>query len=400
MFRNPLLRPLCVMNIEVMRTVESVHVAAFRNSVALTLRARNASHICDLRGSNGVHRRMRRQCTVVASELAPGNEVNTPQPHTPDAARRARLSYEWRGHEIRYSVWGPVDGAPVLLVHGFGGSSGHWRRTVPALESTSELRVYAIDLLGFGASAKPSPDQVEYSLELWGEQIADFARRFADGSTGWSFVGNSIGSLACLIAAKDLGPQHIRALALMNSAGGLVSFRMDELAPWQRILLRVFNATLFNPVVGGFLFRTLRSRENLRGVLQNIYGSPDSVDDELVEIIATPAYDLGAQEVFLAVFNADAGPKPEPLLQELQWCPVLVCWGEQDTLTPLYTGMHPGARFADIHPRLSLRPIAQCGHCPFDDRPEEVNKELVPFLLNPTIIDGERPAKSLEDATV
>jgi pimeloyl-ACP methyl ester carboxylesterase len=44
-------------------------------------------------------------------------------------------------------------------------------------------RVYAIDLIGFGGSAKPTPgpvkpgEQIQYSFETWGQQIADFVGR-------------------------------------------------------------------------------------------------------------------------------------------------------------------------------------------------------------------------------
>lgn len=390
-----------------MRLVESMEVTAFRSSVAVSLRVRNIRHPSLCNAHHNGKRTPRRYrtpsaCTrehpatassplegVIAvpsdSSLSTQSNVSFTEAAS-DRARRAQLMYEWRGHEIRYTVAGPPDGAPILLVHGFGSSSGQWRRTVPALEATKELRVYAVDLLGFGASAKPAPSAVDggYRLELWSQQITDFSERFGLGKQ-WALVGNSIGSLVCLLAAHEMGPTRVRSLALMNSAGGLVSFRNSELASWQRVVLRIFNAVLFNPLVGGWLFRSLRKRDNLRDVLRRVYVCQDAVDDELVDIIATPAFDPGAQEVFLAVFNADAGPAPEPLLEELHWCPILVCWGEQDALTPLYTGMHPGITFTKYHPRLALRSIADCGHCPFDDRPEEVNRFLIPFLLDPII---------------
>ena len=49
---------------------------------------------------------------------------------------------------------GPADGEPLLLVHGFGASVGHWRKNMPAFAAKG-YRTYAIDLLGFGGSDKP-----------------------------------------------------------------------------------------------------------------------------------------------------------------------------------------------------------------------------------------------------
>ncbi len=50
---------------------------------------------------------------------------------------------------------------PLLLIHGFGASTDHWRKNIEELSNTFE--VWAIDLLGFGRSAKP---EWQYSGQL------------------------------------------------------------------------------------------------------------------------------------------------------------------------------------------------------------------------------------------
>ena len=47
----------------------------------------------------------------------------------------------------------------ILLIHGFGASTDHWRFNIPVLSTKYE--VHAMDLLGFGKS--PKPQDVEYS---------------------------------------------------------------------------------------------------------------------------------------------------------------------------------------------------------------------------------------------
>ena len=42
----------------------------------------------------------------------------------------------------------------ILLIHGFGASTDHWRFNIPVLSDKYE--VHAIDLLGFGKSPKPT----------------------------------------------------------------------------------------------------------------------------------------------------------------------------------------------------------------------------------------------------
>eukprot|EP00435_Cladocopium_sp_Y103_P056015 s1283_g18.t1 len=79
---------------------------------------------------------------------------------------------EWRGHQIR-CITAAGDGSKqiqIVLVHGFGGSIEYWRRLFPAL-SEEGYTVHAFDLLGLGLSEKP---QMEYSIELWAEQVKDF----------------------------------------------------------------------------------------------------------------------------------------------------------------------------------------------------------------------------------
>jgi pimeloyl-ACP methyl ester carboxylesterase len=96
---------------------------------------------------------------VIATTLSLGL---LPTPHNWPSATR----YKWRGHTCSF-VQAGSDGPPILLVHGFAGSSYNcWRSTVPSLAGTH--RVWSIDLLGLGASDQPA--DVEYSIALWREQ--------------------------------------------------------------------------------------------------------------------------------------------------------------------------------------------------------------------------------------
>ena len=312
--------------------------------------------------------------------------LSTTHPSRTSNIQRYHHTFTWRGYRINYLVDGAPDGDPVLLVHGFGASVNHWRNNIPSLVDTGRLRVYAIDLLGFGGSDKASPKEVQYELSLWKDLICDFIAEMDQGKPRkWSLVGNSIGSLISLMVANQLGQGHIRSLALMNCAGGLVSFRYSELNPIQRILLWLFNTILFNRFTGPALFSNFRTRENVASVLQQIYIDRTAITEELLDILCEPSLDDGACEVFLAVLNADAGPAPEPLLKELTWCPLLLVWGDKDPWTPLDRGFHKGINFTNYHPGIRLEVVENAGHCLHDERPEDVNRLMVPFLLEPQL---------------
>ena len=63
--------------------------------------------------------------------------------------------WQWRGHSVYYVQAGYAhpQRPPLLLVHGFGASTDHWRKNISGL--CEDFQVFAIDLLGFGRSAKP-----------------------------------------------------------------------------------------------------------------------------------------------------------------------------------------------------------------------------------------------------
>ena len=76
--------------------------------------------------------------------------------------------WAWRGHDCHYISAGTNnDGPIVVLVHGFGAHSYHWRYTIPMLTRRG-FRVYALCMLGYGWSTKAD---TEYCMELWGQQV-------------------------------------------------------------------------------------------------------------------------------------------------------------------------------------------------------------------------------------
>ncbi|KAK7391803.1 hypothetical protein VNO78_20225 [Psophocarpus tetragonolobus] len=112
------------------------------------------------------------------------------------------LTWQWKGqYSINYFVSSEqlhANHPPLLLVHGFGASLPHWRRNIKTL--AQNYTVYAIDLLGFGASDKPPGFQ--YTMETWSQLILDFLNEVIQKPT--VLIGNSVGSLACVIAAAGM----------------------------------------------------------------------------------------------------------------------------------------------------------------------------------------------------
>jgi pimeloyl-ACP methyl ester carboxylesterase len=283
-----------------------------------------------------------------------------------------KLAWQWRGHRVFYSVNGTNEtGIPIVLVHGFGASIGHWRKNIPALAAAG-YQVYAIDLLGFGATDKP---ELAYSLELWQELLRDFWQEKINQPT--VFIGNSIGALLCLMVLVDY-PEIAKAGVLLNSAGGL-NHRPEELNPLFRLIMGTFTKLVSSPRLGQFIFDRVRQKQRIRGTLKQVYRNHEAITDELVEMLYQPSCDPGAQKVFASILTAPAGPKPDQLLSRLEK-PLLVLWGDRDPWTPI-TGAKIYQQYAQTK-NIQVIPVANTGHCPHDERPEVVNPAIVAWLAN------------------
>ncbi len=261
-------------------------------------------------------------------------------------------------------------GQPLLLIHGFGASIGHWRKNLPALAEKG-YRVFAIDLLGFGGSDKPALD---YTVELWQKQIKDFWSAHINEPT--IFVGNSIGGLLSLMAIADF-PEIARGGVLINCAGGL-NHRPEELNLPMQLIMGAFTKLVSWQVTGKFVFNNIRQKQRIRRTLFQVYSNREAVTDELVDILYEPSCDPGAQQVFTSVLSAPAGPTPTELLGRLQH-PLLVLWGEDDPWTPI-AGAAIYQKLAASDRHTEFYPIPNAGHCPHDEKPDMVNNLILNWL--------------------
>lgn len=283
--------------------------------------------------------------------------------------------WKWRGYSIAYTVHG--SGPPVLLVHGFGASIGHWRRNIGVLAESNT--VYAIDLLGLGASDKPF--KFLYTMETWAEQLVDFVKEVVGKQT--VLVGNSIGSLACLIASAEAAPLNlVRGTVLLNCAGGMNNKAVTD--DWRLKLalplLWLIDFLLQQPSIAGRLFDRVKSKDNLKTVLQSVYSNKEAVDDELVEVILKPAETEGALDAFVSIITGPPGPKPQTLIPVIE-NPILVLWGDEDPFTPIDGPVGKYFRaLPETNPQVQLFLLENVGHCPHDDRPDLVHEKLVPWL--------------------
>ncbi len=104
-------------------------------------------------------------------------------------------------------------GDPIVFVHGAGpGAYGWagWRQTIPVL--AKHFRVYALDTLGFGLTAKPT--SMEYTDQVSVYHLNGFLD--ALGLESVNLCGNSRGAYMCAKLAVDHF-ERVKRLLMISS---------------------------------------------------------------------------------------------------------------------------------------------------------------------------------------
>ncbi|KAJ0510931.1 putative alpha/beta hydrolase-1 [Helianthus annuus] len=292
------------------------------------------------------------------------------KPASPKVSVQTRM-WNWKGYSIRYQCAGN-SGPALVLIHGFGANSDHWRKNIPVLAESH--RVFAIDLIGYGYSDKPNPrelgDAPFYTFETWGAQLNDFCTDVVKDKA--FFICNSIGGLVGLQAAVA-DPSICTGVMVIN-----ISLRMLHITkqPWYgRPLIRSFQNLLRNTPVGKFFFQTVATKESVKNILCQCYHDTSQVTDELVDAILRPGLEPGAADVFLEFICYSDGPLPEELLPQVK-CPVVVVWGDKDPWEPIELGR----AYGEFDPVEDLIALPGVGHCPQDEAPHLVNPLVESFV--------------------
>jgi pimeloyl-ACP methyl ester carboxylesterase len=295
-------------------------------------------------------------------------------------------TWQWQGQTVSYVTQAPASQAgpavqPVLLIHGFGACKEHWRHNLPEL--ARQRPVFAIDLLGFGASSKPPSRLVDepadgaaltYSIDLWADQVAAFTREVI--GTPVQLVGNSIGGVVALAAAIRLGGDVGQVILIDCAQRSLDDRRLGEQPPLRRIGRPLLKRLVRQRWLTGRLFRWLANPGVVRRVLAQAYPSGGGLDDQLVQLLLTPARSPGAEESFRGFINLFRDRLAPDMLAELS-TPVRLLWGEADPWEPVAEAR----RWADVYPSVrELEVLPGLGHCPHDESPAQVNPMLERWL--------------------
>ncbi|MGC8549766.1 MAG: alpha/beta fold hydrolase [Acidobacteriaceae bacterium] len=254
------------------------------------------------------------------------------------------------GYRIHYYEGGPAattERPPVVLVHGLGGYAEQWADLMVQLVK-AHRRVYAMDLLGYGKSARPM--DASYSVPEEAGIVKGFLK--AKGIGHYDLVGWSMGGwVATQVALDDGQPGHVRKLVLMDSAGlrYTPAWNTDLFVPDTPAKLKALDNLLFvkPPVLPGFVRRAV-IREALREgwVVQRSMSS------------------------MLTGLDLEDGR-----LGQLQM-PVLIVWGSDDRIIPLSVG----ERMHEEIPQSEMDVFEGCGHLGPVQCAGRIGPEMIGFL--------------------
>jgi pimeloyl-ACP methyl ester carboxylesterase len=273
---------------------------------------------------------------------------------------------DFDGARMRYLRAG--SGPPLILLHGLLAYSFSWRYALPALAPYATA--YALDLLGAGFSDRPRG--IDHSVRATAARVLRFVEKL--GLSSFDLLGTSRGGAVAMAAAAECMSggcrARLRRLVLVCPVNPY-SPHGTWLAPFFGTR---FGATLFRSGIGRMpsLFpywygRLFADRKKIPSGSLEGYTAP-MVKPDLLEhalsIVRTWTADLRELETLL--------PKLAPI-------PTLLMWGDKDPAVYL-SSLEPLARHF-VHIRTMV--FRGVGHLPYEESPDEFNRELIKFLTLP-----------------
>ena len=254
---------------------------------------------------------------------------------------------ELMGMQVHLRDEGPRDDAePLLLLHGTSASLHTWEGWVADLKRTR--RVISVDLPGFGLTG-PFPDG-DYRIAHYTAFLDALLERLQVPSV--VVAGNSFGGqLAWELAVAR--PARVSRLILVDAAGYP---RQSSSVP---IGFRLAQVPALAPLMARLLPRRM-----IESSVQNVYGDPTRVTDELVERYYQLTLRAGNRQALVQRFQQAPAGDSQALIRQVRQ-PTLILWGGRDGLIAPANAERFKADIAGS--RLVI--FEQLGHVPQEEDP-------------------------------
>lgn len=263
-------------------------------------------------------------------------------------------------------------GRTIVFIHGFGSSTHTWNRNLGPLSES--YRVYAIDVKGFGLTAKPKDGQ--YHPAAWTQHLIDTLDALKIERP--ILVGNSMGG-AIIARVALLRPERVAGIVLVDAAPpNWGPPRALGKSPETSAVMKPSGLPSLGDRFKTALVRSMISRSAIESGLKGAFHNPSLVTPEMIEASYIPLTIEGAAEALIAMTNPpkEVGP-PLPSLKELK-PPALIVWGRFDRVLPVRLIED----FARDLPKAKKVIFENSGHLPHEEESKAFNKLVAEFAAS------------------
>jgi pimeloyl-ACP methyl ester carboxylesterase len=293
---------------------------------------------------------------------------------------RVKLVTSADGTILHAEVFGPENGATVVLAHGWTEALQYWIYVIRAL-SERGIRVVAYDQRGHGKSESASGS--DYDLDRFGEDLeAVLAACVPDGQRA-VVVGHSLGAMSIVAWADDHDvARHVAAAILLNTGvGDLIAEQL--LFPLPQIAQALNRTVATRGFLGNKAPLPRFSTPLSSGVIRYVAFGPE----------ASPAQ-VAYYERMLVTCPADARAKTGIAMSDMELhhalprltVPTIVIAGAEDRLTPPSHAQRIAGRLPQLR---RLETLPDTGHMAPLERPNAVIAavlELVALTAEPVAV--------------
>lgn len=272
--------------------------------------------------------------------------------------------YNWHHGQVHYAKRGL--GEPMLLVHNIYPGASHQEYERNIAELSRHFTVYAIDLLGFGASDAP---RMKYTAQTYIELIFDFLREEVKEPAHVVAAGLSCAYVTEVAAWRANLFNKLVYLCPRSEPVHLDSPR------WFAPVRHLFLAT---PSLGSGLSETMSSPAELQRFLLQCFYNPKAVTDELVQRLADNAKAPGSVYAYASLLTGYLDCSILAALPRVE-LPILLIWGRQARPTPV----EHSVRLAALPRTCHLEVVENAGAWVHAEQSAKVNKLILDYCNAP-----------------
>ena len=272
------------------------------------------------------------------------------------------------GDHMVYLEGGNPTGAPLLLVHGFGGNKDNFTRIARQL---GDYHIIIPDLLGFGDSSKPA--SADYHLDAQAKRLHELLQA-KNLASAIHIGGNSMGG-GISVAYAAMYPETVKSVWLLDSGGF-----------WSEDMREEFKD--FDPENNPLVIRTTEDYFKFYKLVMN---KPPYIPKTIQAVFAQENINnqkLQAQ-ILKQIIDDDVSERAKTIAK--YHIPTLIVWGTEDKILRPDTAQI----MTELMPQAKLIMMPDVGHVPMVEAVKQTAADYQAFRASLTDAEKQMP-KDLE----